>query len=104
MLGLREEVAEIRIHISLILKPILLCITRSLYVCVTLFMYLFLAVLGLPRCGVFSLGEQGLLSSCGTRASRCSGFFCCGARVLEHTDFSGCGSWTLEHRLSTGGA
>ena len=59
MLGLREEVAEIRIHIRLMLKPILLCITRSLYVYVTMFMYLFLAVLGLPRCGSLDWVSRG---------------------------------------------
>ena len=39
-------------------------------------MYLFLTVLGLHCCtqAFSSCGEQGLLSSCGARASRCSGF------------------------------
>ena len=55
--GHREEVAEIRAHISVILKLMLLGIPRSLYVFVTIFMCLFLAVLGRGRCGVFSLGE-----------------------------------------------
>ena len=31
-----------------------------------------------------SCGEQGLLSSCGARASRCRGFFCCRAQTLGH--------------------
>ena len=31
-----------------------------------------------------SWGEQGLRSSCGTRASRCGGFSCCRARALRH--------------------
>ena len=40
-------------------------------------------------CGLFSsCGEQGLLSSCGVRASHCGGFSCCGtwahASVVGH--------------------
>lgn len=50
--GHREEVAKIRAHISVILKLMLLGIPRSLYVFVTIFMCLFLAVLGRGRCGV----------------------------------------------------
>ena len=54
-----------------------------------------------------SCGEQGLLSSCGVRASRHSGFSCCRAQALGHAGFSSaapglssCGSWALEHRLN----
>ena len=44
------------------------------------FIYLFLAVLGICQCTNFSsCGEQGLLSSCGPWAFHCSGFSCCGA-------------------------
>ena len=60
-----------------------------------LFIYLFLASLGL-RCGV--------------RASHCGGFSCCRARalgvwasvVVAH-GLSSCGSWALERRLSSFG-
>ena len=42
-----------------------------------------LAVLGLLAARGPSLAaEQGLLSSCGARASHCSGFSCCGAWAL----------------------
>ena len=46
--------------------------------------YSFLAVLAL-RCwerAFPSCEEQGLLSSCGARASHCGGFPCCGAQAL----------------------
>ena len=53
-------------------------------------MFLFYAILfifGCAEClwlhGLFSsLGEQGLPSSCGTRASHCGGFFCGGVKAL----------------------
>ena len=59
--------------------------------------------------GAFSsCGEQGLLSSCGGRASHCSGFSCCRAQALGHTGFSSCSTWAqklqlqaLEHRLDS---
>ena len=46
-----------------------------------LFIYLFLAVLGLHYwVGFFSnCGEQGLLSSCSAQASYCHSFSCCRA-------------------------
>ena len=41
-------------------------------------------------CRLFcSCGEQGLLSNCSARTSRCSGFYCCGAQALRYR-FSGC--------------
>ena len=54
---------------------------------------LFLAVLGLHCCmRIFSsCGRWGLLSSCDTQASHCSGFSCCKV-------------WALEHRLNSCGA
>ena len=39
-----------------------------------------------------SYGEQGLLSSCGARASHRCGFSGCGAQALGHSGFSSCGS------------
>ena len=42
---------------------------------------------------LFSCDEQGLLSSCGARASHCSGFSLRGARTLGHTGLSSRGSW-----------
>ena len=49
-----------------------------------LFIYLFLAVLGLRCCAraSSSCGERGLLFPCGVQASHCGGFSCCGARAL----------------------
>ena len=69
-----------------------------------LFVFLFLAALGL-RCCVWAF------SSCGVLASHCGGFSCCGARALGRwtsvgvvRGLSSCGSWALEHRLSSCGA
>ena len=56
--------------------------------------YLFLAVLGLHCCMGFSLvaasRRELLFSSCGARASHCSGFSCCEAQTLEQAGFSTC--------------
>ena len=43
---------------------------------------------GLPCCAGFSLvvASGGLLSSCGARVSRCSGFSCCRAWALGRVD------------------
>ena len=49
----------------------------STFFYVLLFIYLFLAVLGLSCC------ERGLFSSYGAMASHCSGFSCCGAWAVE---------------------
>ena len=49
------------------------------------------------------LGEQGLLSSCGARASHCDGFSG-GAQALGFSAFSSCSSWAPEYRLSSCGA
>ena len=57
-----------------------------------------------------SCGKQGLLSSCGARASHCSGFSCCRAwaqgvwaSVVAAPGLSSCSSWALEHRLTSCG-
>ena len=49
-----------------------------------LFIYLFLAVLGLRCCvrAFSSCGERGATLRCGAWASHCGGFSCCGARAL----------------------
>ena len=46
-------------------------------------MYLFMACAGSLLLHRFfsSCGEQGLLSSCGSQASHCGGFFCCGPQA-----------------------
>ena len=51
-----------------------------------LFIYLSLATPGLCCCAwaFSSCGGQGLLSSCGTRASHCGGFSCCRAQAQGH--------------------
>ena len=69
--------------------------------------YLILTVLGLHCCMGFSLvaANGGLLSSCSTQGSYCSGFSCCRAWGLGHA--RGLSSWdprALEHRLSSCGA
>ena len=50
------------------------------------FIYLFLATVGLCcyTWAFSSCSKQGLLSSCGARASHCGGFSCCGAQALGH--------------------
>ena len=57
-----------------------------------------------------SCGKQGLLSSCGARASHRSGFSCCRAwaqgvwaSVVAAPGLSSCSSWALEHRLTSCG-
>ena len=66
--------------------------------------FIYLTVLGLCCTRVFSsCSKQGLLSSCGMRASHCSGFSCFRAQALEGSGFSSCGSWALEQRLSSCG-
>ena len=58
------------------------------------FIYYYLFIYWL--CWVFeafsSWGEWGVLSSSGTWASQCGGFYCCGAQALRHKGFSSCGS------------
>ena len=49
--------------------------------------WVFIAVRAFP-----SYGEQGLLSSCGPRASHHCGFSGCKAQALGHSGFSSCGS------------
>ena len=78
-----------------------------------LFIYLFLAALGLCCCAwaFSSCGELGLLCVAVHGASRCSGFSRCGAQalgvrtsVVVARGLSSCGLWTLERRLSSCGA
>ena len=54
-----------------------------MHILLYLSIYLFLAALGL-RCylrAFSSYGDQGLLSSCGARASHCGDFSCWGAQL-----------------------
>ena len=84
--------------------------SHSLKKIVFLLIYLFLVALGLCCCTkVFLCGEQGLLSSCGARASHCHGFSR-GAQVLgtqasvsAACGLSNCGSQALEWGLSSCG-
>ena len=62
-----------------------------------LFIYLFLAVLGLRCCmGFLSLRWAGATLHCGARASHCGGFSCCGAWALGVR-----ASAVVAHRLSS---
>ena len=79
---------------------------------INLFIYLFLAALGLCCCAqaFSSCGELGATLRCGARASHCGGFSCCGAgslgaraSVVVARGLSGCGSRALERRLSSCG-
>ena len=55
---------------------------------------IFLAVLGLHCCALFSSrGEQRILSSCSVRASPCNGFSCCQGQTPGPLDFSSCSTW-----------
>ena len=60
-----------------------------------------LAVLGLPYCvrAFCSCNKQGLLFSCGTRASHCGGFSYCGARPLGRTGLRRGSMWSHQLRL-----
>ena len=80
-------------------------ISFFLFFKINLFIYLFLAVLGLHCCTRLSLvGLVGAILCC-------SGFSCCRAQalgvqasvVVAH-GLSSCGSWALECRLSSCGA
>ena len=75
----------------LIQVPILLLL---FFLMKKLFIYVFLAALGLCCCAraFSSCGEQGLLFSCGVRASHCGVLSCCRAQALEHR-LSSCGAW-----------
>ena len=63
---------------------------------------LFLAAQALHCCvwAFTSCSEWGLLSSCSTRASHCSGFSCCRARAPGCEGISSCSLWALECALS----
>ena len=65
---------------------------QNIFICLH---WVFIAARGLS----LAVGERGLLSSCGARASHCDGFFCCGAQV-PGVGFSSCPSRALESRLS----
>ena len=69
-----------------------------------MFLIYFLVVPGIQCCVGFSpvVGEQGLLSGCGTRASHRGDFSCCGAQVLGVVahGLNSCGSWALEQWLT----
>ena len=82
------------------LKPCVLFNFYNLY----LFIYLFLAGLGLNCCLGFSLvaASRGY-SSYGTWASHCRGFSFCGAQGLGCVSFSSCSPRALEHRLNSCG-
>lgn len=45
-----------------------------------------------------SCNEQGLFSSCGTRASHCRGVSHCRAQTLEAASFSSCSYWAVEQQ------
>ena len=73
-----------------------------------IYMYTYIVIFGcagsLLLLGLFSRYEkQGLLSSCGVRASHCSGFSCCRAQALGHAGFHSCSPWAPEHRLNSCG-
>ena len=63
-----------------------------------MFIYLFLAALGLCWCtwAFSSCSEWGATPHCGAWASHCSGFSCCGARALGMR-----ASVVVAHRLSS---
>ena len=77
-----------------------------------LFIYLFLAALGLRCCvGFLWLCRTGATLPCGARASHCSDFSRCRvqalgawASVVVAHGLSSCGSQALERRLSSCGA
>ena len=64
-----------------------------------LFIYLFLAVLGLRCCVGFPL-----VAVSGGQVQCAGSFSCCRAQAPGHAGFSSCGFQTVEHRLSSQGA
>ena len=70
---------------------------------IILFMYLFLAVLGLHCLTDLSLSipaaSEAALFSCVVWASHWSGLSCCGAQVLGCTDVHSCSIWAQQLRL-----
>ena len=77
-----------------------------LYFFFLIFIYLFLAVLGLYYSAAFfsSCDEWRVTSSYGDQASRSGGLFCFGAWTLELSGCGSCRSQALEHSLSSCGA
>ena len=76
---------------------------KYFFLFINVFIYLFLAALGLCGC-------TRAFSSCSARASRRGGFSCCGARalgarasVVVSRGLSSCGSRAVERRLSSCG-
>ena len=64
------------------------------------FIYLFLAVLGLPCWEGFSLAApSGGYSLVAVQASQCRGVSCRGAWALRHKGFSSCSMWALQVQL-----
>ena len=63
-----------------------------------IFINYFLAVVSLHRSSwaFSSCSEQGLLSSCGARASHCAGSSGCRAQALEYESFHSCGTWAQQ--------
>ena len=82
--------------IWMISNSLLSWITLLLVVFCMYFILFILAALGLHGCTLAfsSCGEQGLLSSSGTRAFHWSGFSCCRAWAREHKGFFSCGAQT----------
>ena len=64
-----------------------LCIIQIRNPFLKLYLFKFLALLGLHCCAGFSLV---VALACGTCTSHCSGFSCCEAQALRHTAFIGC--------------
>ena len=58
-----------------------------------LFVYLLLAMLGLPCCVGFSLLVISCDLHCGPQLSSCGGFSCCRPWALGHAGFRSCGTW-----------
>ena len=98
------ELAQTHVHgVGDAINHLVLC--RSLLLLPSIFISLFLAVLGLHCCSVFSSrGERGLLSSRSACTSHCHDFSYCTAQALGHVGFSSCGSWALDNRLSSCGS
>ena len=70
----------------------------------TVFTYLFLAVLSWLLCGLSLVAARGGYSLVVVHASLCSGFSSCRAQALGCMGFRSRGSQALEHKLSSCGA
>ena len=93
-------------------QTVILNSTKKYYQSISSFLLEYLFIFGCTGLHCYerafsTCGEWGLLSSCGTQASCCGGFFCCVAWAPWHAGFSGWGAWAsifVAHGLQSAGS